>query len=297
MLPNILAAQLRYARPCELGEGSLWDVREQALYWVDVIGNEVFRFDPTDDSNRVHDVGENVGTVVMTQNGKGLLALRRGLASFDFQSGQVTHLNDPERDKPHTRFNDGKCDPSGRFWAGSMVENGRAGDAALYCLDTDLRVRKMLGGITCSNGLVWSSDQRRFFYIDSPTRQIHGFDYDDETGNIGGRRVITEFSPAMGLPDGMAIDSDDGLWVACFGGGKVACIDSKTGIIGCEVTVDAPNVTSCAFGSRALNELFITTARVGLSDADLDKFPNSGSLFSVKVPVRGQASTRFARDL
>ena len=293
----VIQARLRHFRHCDLGEGSLWDVQDQALYWVDILKNQVFRFDPSDDSNLVYEVGDNVGTVVMTRNGKALLALRSGLCSFDFQSGQVTHVSDPERDKPHTRFNDGKCDPRGRFWAGTMVENGPTGDASLYCLDTDLRLRKMLSGVSCSNGLVWSCDQRRFYYIDTPTRQIQCFDYDAQTGNIDGRRIVTELSSEAGLPDGMAIDRDDGLWVAFFGGAKVARIDSKTGIIDCEVSVDAPNVTSCAFGGPDLNELFITTARVGMSTVELAAFPNAGSLFSVMLPVRGQPCTRFARDL
>jgi sugar lactone lactonase YvrE len=297
MSSNATNARLRLSRHCELGEGCLWDVQDQALYWVDILQNQVFRFDPSDGSNLVYGVGENVGTVVMTRNGKALLALRSGLCSFDFQSGRVTHLGDPERDKPHTRFNDGKCDPRGRFWAGTMVENGKIGDAALYCLDTDLGLRKMLGGVSCSNGLVWSNDQRQFFYIDTPTRQIQCFDYDGETGKIDGRRIIVGFPSQFGMPDGMAIDTDDGLWVAFFGGGKVARVDSRSGSIDCEVLVDAPNVTSCAFGGPSLNELFITTARVGMSATELAAFPNAGSLFSVVLPVRGQPCTRFARDL
>ncbi len=293
----VIEAQLRFRIPCDLGEGSLWDERGQVLYWVDIIQNKVFRFDPKNGSNLAFDVGENIGTVVLTANDKLLLALRSGFAWLDPETGSVTWISNPESDKPHTRFNDGKCDPRGRFWAGTMVENSMTGDGALYCLDTDLTVSRKLSGVSCSNGLVWSRDGRKLFYIDTPTRQIQCFDYDPEHATLSRPRVAVEVPESAGAPDGMAIDEQDGLWVAHFGGSHVVRYDSSSGVATFEVKVAAPNVTSCAFGGPDMDELYITTARVGLSAEGCQQYPLAGSLFSAKVPVRGAPSPRFAREL
>ncbi len=293
----VIEARVRFPLLCDLGEGSLWDERQQVLYWIDIAQNKVFRFDPKNNSNLAFDVGENVGTVVVTLNGKLLLALRSGFAWLDPDTGRVTRIADPESNKPHTRFNDGKCDPRGRFWAGTMVENSQKGDAALYCLDTDLSVTRKLTGVSCSNGLVWSRDSRRFFYIDTPTLQIQCFDYDLDRARLGQRRVVAELAPGTGAPDGMTIDVQDGLWVALFGGGKVVRMDSITGKVDYEVGVAAPNATSCAFGGADLDELFITTARVGLDEASRRKYPLAGSLFAAKVPFKGVPARRFAKEL
>ncbi len=293
----VIEAQLRFPLLCDLGEGSLWDDQRQVLYWLDIAQNKVYCYSPSSRSNLAYDVGENVGTVVVTVNDKLLLALRSGFAWLSPDTGQVKHLTDPESDKPHTRFNDGKCDPKGRFWAGTMVENSEQGDAALYCLDTDLTVTRKLSGVSCSNGLVWSRDERQFYYIDTPTLQIQCFEYDAETAHLGTRRVVAEIPRAEGAPDGMAIDSQDGLWVALFGGAKVIRINPKTGNVDYAVKVPAPNVTSCALGGPAFDELFITTARIGLSDELRRMYPFAGSLFSARVPFKGVPARRFAREL
>jgi len=283
--------------PCALGEGSLWDEQGQVLYWIDIIQNKVFRFDPKNGSNLAFDVGENVGTVVVTINDKLLVALRTGFAWLNPETGRLTRITDPESDKPHTRFNDGKCDPRGRFWAGTMVENSSKGDGALYCLDTDLTVTRKLTGVSCSNGLVWSRDSRRLFYIDTPTRQIQCFDYDPETASLSSPRTVVEIPAEAGAPDGMTIDEDDGLWVALFGGSKVVRYDSSSGEANFEISVAAPNVTSCAFGGPEMRELYITTARVGLNREERERYPLAGSLFSADVPFRGLPAQRFAREL
>jgi len=293
----VIEARLRFPLNCDLGEGSLWDEQAQVLYWVDIIQDKVYCYNPKNNSNLAYDVGENVGAVVVTDNGKLLLALRSGFAWLDPDTGMVTHLYDPESDKPHTRFNDGKCDPVGRFWAGTMVENPKKGDGALYCLDTDLTVTRKLTNISCSNGLVWSSDQRRFYYIDTPTRQIQCFEYDIETASLGTRTVVADVPKEIGAPDGMAIDDSDGLWVALFGGGKVIRVNPVTRAIDYEVKVSAPHATSCAFGGPQLDELFITTARIGLNEEDRRAYPAAGALFSTKVPFKGLPAHRFARNL
>ncbi len=282
---------------CELGEGALWDERHARLYWVDIVESKVFAFDPRKRSNLAYDVGESVGTVTVTRNDKLLLALRGGFACLDPESGELMRIADPEADLPGNRFNDGKCDPQGRFWAGTMVEHGPWGSASLYCLDTDLSVRKVLDRVTISNGLVWSRDSRRFFYIDTPTRQIASFDFDPATGELTNRRVVSEIPRELGSPDGMTIDEEDHLWIALWGGSSVVRVNPTGARIEYRITLPAENVTSCAFGGPELDELYVTTASVGLDHDRRRAQPRAGSLFRAKVPYRGVGSHRFARDM
>lgn len=287
-------AEVVFPQPSELGEGALWDVSRGLLYWVDIVQHKVFAFDPNNRSNLAYDVGEDVGTVVLTENDQLLLALRSGFAVLDPTTGDLRRLGDPEEDKPHTRFNDGKCDPRGRFWAGTIVE-GPGSDGGLYCLYPDLSVEKKLAGVRCSNGLCWSRDQTRFFYIDTPTYQVWAFDYDPETAAISGRRTVIELPKSVGAPDGMTIDEEDQLWVALFDGGKVIRIDPTRGAITFEVLVpEGGNVTSCAFGGPELNRLYVTTARIGLDAQRRERTPRAGSLFVAELPFRGVPAFRFA---
>jgi sugar lactone lactonase YvrE len=291
------AAELVFPILCELGEGALWDERHARLYWVDIVENKVFVFDPKNRSNLAYDVGESVGTVTLTRNDKFLVALRGGFACLDPETGELTRIADPEADLSGNRFNDGKCDPQGRLWAGTMVEHGPWGGASLYCLDTDLSVRKMLDRVTTSNGLTWSRDSRRFFYIDTPTHQVVVFDFDPASGEITNRRLVVEIPRELGSPDGMTIDEEDHLWIALWGGSSVIRVNPTGGKIEYRITLPADAVTSCAFGGPGLDELYITTACVGL-DADRRKAqPRAGSLFRAKVPYRGVGSHRFGRDM
>jgi sugar lactone lactonase YvrE len=224
------------------------------------------------------------------------LALRSGFAWLDPENGRLTRLSDPEFDNPATRFNDGKCDPRGRFWAGSIRE--REGElGGLYCLDQNLEVTKKLGGIRCSNGLVWTRDASRFYYTDTPTQEVWTFDYDAESAAIADQRALVRIPREMGSPDGMTIDADDRLWIALWGGGKVVCYDPRREAFVAEVEVPAKNVTSCAFGGPELTDLYITTARVGVPPEELEQRPLTGSLFRVSLPCQGVESVRFGRAL
>lgn len=294
---TIPSVEVVFPQPSELGEGALWDERESVLYWVDIVQNKVQRFDPRNRSNLSYDVGESVGTVVLSQDQRLLLGLRNGIGTLDPTTGRVTHLVDVERDKPHTRLNDGKCDPRGRFWVGSICEREPEFDGGLYCLDASLALTTKLTGIQCSNGLVWSRDQRTFYYIDTPTHEIWGYQFDPDSGAIREKRIVATIPNALGSPDGMTIDSDDHLWVALFGGHRVLRIDPVKRQIELQIPVPASNVTSVAFGGRDLDELYITTARIGLSAEQREAEPLSGSLFRVQVPYRGVPANRFGGKL
>jgi sugar lactone lactonase YvrE len=269
-----------------LGEGSLWDPRNNCLYWVDILDRMVNIYDPVTGTNRAIEVPQDVGTVVSDSAGNLMLALRDGFARLDIDTGDVVMV--AEQKAEGIRFNDGKCDPAGRFWAGTMAYDMTDGAAALYCLDTNFTVRQMIDDVTISNGLVWTSDARDFYYIDTPTFEVAAFDYDIDTGNISNRRVVIKFDQSMGRPDGMTIDEEDMVWIAHWDGGRVTRWDPKTGKM--LETIEVPGarlVTSCAMGGPDLNELYITTASVDLNEEKRKSQPLAGSLFRVQVDVKG----------
>jgi len=277
-----------------VGEGALWDEQAQVFYWVDILSNALYVYDPATGENRHYDIGQHVGTVVLRQSGGVMLALANGFASYDLASGQLTFIADPESHLPGNRFNDGKCDPGGRFWAGTMAYTNQSTQGSLYRLDPDMSVHKMLGSIGISNGIVWTADKRTMYYIDSTAGTVRAFDYDNASGDISNERVIVSVPKEMGLPDGMAIDADGNLWVAHYGGGCVRCWNPHTGQVIDQIDLPARNITSCAFGGEKLETLFITSAAQLLDAAALAQQPLAGSLFAVEPGVSGSLTYRFA---
>ena len=277
-----------------VGEGPLWHAPSQRFYWVDINHNEVHIYTPGDGADRTIDVGQKVGTVVVRAKGGLLLALHHGLGFLDIDSEKITMLCDPEADLTDNRFNDGKCDPAGRFWAGTMSLSRNPGTANLWRLDPDLSVHRMLEGVTVSNGLVWSLDHRTMYYIDTSTLKVDAFDYELETGAIANRRPVVSFPEDTGKPDGMAIDVRGMLWIAHFGGSCVSCWDPATGAMLQTIEVPTDNVTACAFGGPNLDDLYITTARVKLNEEQLQQQPHAGGVFVVKPGVQGVESFEFA---
>ena len=225
-----------------------------------------------------------------------MLAVEDGFAQFDIGSGSLELVADPESDKPENRFNDGKCDPAGRFWAGTM----NRGDAlslrtgALYSLDRDFSVKKHLDLVGVSNGIVWTKDAKTMYFVDTATRAIDRFDYQLETGEISGRKTVFDVPEEMGYPDGMAIDEEDKLWVSFWGGWQVAQICPLEGKVLTTIKLPAEQVTACAFCGENLDQLYITTAREGLSDEQLASQPLAGDLFVCQPGVRGARSHYFA---
>ena len=275
-----------------LGEGSLWDSAKNCLYWVDIVGCKVNIYDPVTGRNRVFHVSQDVGTVVPAKSGGLMIALRDGFARLKIESGEVVMMAEKKREG--IRFNDGKCDPAGRFWAGTMADEMTEGAGALYCLGADLTVRTMIERVTISNGLVWTSDAKRFYFIDTPTCEVAAFDYDVDTGDITNRKTAIKVDKNLGLPDGMAIDEEDMVWVAHWGGGKVTRWDPQTGKLLDLIEVpEASLVTSCAFGGPKLDDLFITSASVGLNDEQKKVQPLAGGIFRMKLNVKGVPAHPF----
>jgi sugar lactone lactonase YvrE len=278
-----------------LGEGPIWDTRENVLWWIDINECRLHRFDPATKDNVTYDIGQRVGTVVPRASGGLMLAVQNGFASYDPEARKLRIVADPEAHLPQNRFNDGKCDPAGRFWAGTLelVEQDMTA-GTLYCLYADGRVEKRVADVGISNGIVWASDKKTMYFIDSPTRRVDAFDYDNATGEIGNRRTAIALPDGMGYPDGMAIDSEDKLWVALWAGWGVARFDPTTGAVLERIDVRASQVTACAFGGPELKDLYITTARRDLQDETLNDQPHAGGLFHTHVEVAGVPSTAYA---
>lgn len=277
-----------------LGEGPIWSTRERCLYWVDIEAGRLHTFEPHVNVDRVSELGEMIGTVVPRRSGGVMLAMHHGFAAYDPRTATLTRWSDPEAHLPRNRFNDGKCDPAGRFWAGTLSLDRQPNAASLYCLETDGRVRTVLHGVTNSNGIAWSLDGTTLYYIDTPTLRVTQFDYDLLSGQIANPRTAITFPAGEGKPDGMTIDADGMLWIALWGGGCVGRWNPHTGECLTRIDVAARQVTACAFGGPDLTDLYITTARTGLPEADLARQPLAGGLFRARPGVAGVAAFEFA---
>jgi sugar lactone lactonase YvrE len=278
-----------------VGEGPIWDPRFNVLWWIDVNQGKVHRYNPIDRSNVTLDVGQRVGTVVPRLSGGLMLAAEHGFIALDPETGAQIPIADPEADQPENRFNDGKCDPKGRFWAGTMeIAEEDMTKGTLYCLHTNGAVEKHVTGIGVSNGLVWTLDRKTMYYIDSPTRRVDVFDYDDETGSVENRRTAVALPEGIGFPDGMAIDAQDRLWIALWGGWGVTCFDPRTEKFLGTIPVPCEQVSACAFGGANLNQLFITTARRDIDGDRLTKQPHAGGLFVADLGVVGVEAVSYA---
>lgn len=276
-----------------LGEGTLWDAEQQRLWWVDIYGKRLFSYDPAARSHVAYDVPQVAGTVVIRADGLPLVAQGCEMSTFDPRTQSLVTLAHVEKHTATHRLNDGKCDPRGRLWVGSMVERGDPGTASLFCVTGDGQIVSLLDDVTISNGLLWTEEGRRFYYIDTPTQQVWSYDCNLDTLELSNRRVVFEFPPNVGSPDGMTIDADGQLWVALFGGRSVVRIDPRRGEVTGRIAVGAKNVTSCAFGGAERSTLFISTARLATSPAELEQYPDAGALFAVELPVAGLVSPRF----
>ena len=277
----------------ELGEGVLWDPDEQVLYWLDILGRTVFRYDPVEDTHQRYDVGTRFTVLGLREHGGFVVGTADGLAYWDPERLQLNPIADPTASQPQVRFNDGAVDPLGNFWAGTMNEvDEKRAEGVLYRLDPDGTIREMGTGFTVSNGIGWSPDGETMYFTDTQRRSILAFDFDLETGLIDNRRVFVEVPPDRGFPDGLTVDGEGFVWSAGWGGWCLTRY-APTGEVERQVRLPVSNVTSCAFGGADLDELYITSARVTLSDDDLAAQPLAGDLFRLKTGVQGQKEYRF----
>jgi sugar lactone lactonase YvrE len=266
---------------------------EQVLYWVDINAPSLNRFDPATGRNTAMPMPESIGCFALRRDGGFVVALRGGfwLARAD---GTLTRkVADAPYDPTHHRFNDGRCDPQGRFLAGYMNETRDAKTAALVRLDPDFNATRVLEGMTISNGLAFSPDGRTMYHTDTPTQMIRAYDYDAASGMPTNPRVLACFSEEGDRPDGAAVDRDGCYWTAFYRGGKVLRI-APDGRVLAEFPVPAMCPTMCAFGGRDLKTLYVTSARQMREADELARLPASGGLFSMTVDVPGLPEPAFA---
>jgi sugar lactone lactonase YvrE len=237
-------------------------------------------------------IGQPVGAVVPTRSGDLLLALRDGFGRLDLDTGALRMVAAVESDRPDHRMNDGCCDGAGRFWAGTMAIDERPCAGSLYRLDPDGSVHTMLRGVTISNGIDWSADHRRMYYVESGTGRVDVFDFDRSLGEIENRRSFVCIPPECGVPDGLTIDSEEFVWVALWGGGAVHRY-APDGSLDAIVRLPVTHPTSCAFGGKDMQDLYITSATVALSAAERSAQPLAGALFCCRPGAVGRMSHLF----
>jgi sugar lactone lactonase YvrE len=269
-----------------LGEGSIWNDVTRELYWIDIEGGILHTFRPENNVHQSFSLGQRIGTVVPSDTGKVVLALQDGLYEFDLSTRQKKLIASGGYDSASMRFNDGKCDPAGRLWVGTMHLDILPKVASLYKLEKGT-VTEMLDGITISNGICWSEDGKTMYYIDTPTSSVQAFDFDQAKGLLSNSRVVIETKEEFDPPDGMTIDAEGMLWIGHWKGSCVGRWNPRTGKLISKIEVPAYHVTSCAFGGEELDTLYITTASIEVSPEQKIQYPLAGCLFQVKPGVKG----------
>ncbi len=284
----------------DLGEGPAWAPVPALLYWVDIYAGRLHVYDPRARTDQYFDVGEPIGCAAPRRKGGMVLGLRSGFALTGPLPGvsgaplELTRLINPELHLPGNRFNDGKCDPTGRFLAGSMDNAEKGASGSLYSLSANGEVKVLISGVGISNGLAWSPDYGTFYYIDTPTRTIMAYDYDRSSGGIANPRPVITVPESLGWPDGMTSDIEGMLWVGMWGGSQLTRWNPTTGKLLKTIPFPALNVSSCAFGGSDLTDLYVTTARKGMDSDQLRRLPLSGGLFRLRTNIQGLPTFEFA---
>lgn len=274
IIPEIVGVQR-----CLLGEGPVWDHLSQALIWTDIDRKELHSHHINGNYNMTTVFEKKIGAICLKSGGGYIAAVEDGFAEVAMDKGIVKML--VEIHEPGNRFNDGKCDASGRFWAGTTSMLDLPHKASLYSLNAGFKIQKKLEQVSISNGMAWSLDSGIFYYIDSPTKKVVSYEFDIANGDIMNRKTV--FNIGNGYPDGMTIDDEGMLWIAIWDGWKVIRVNPVSGVQIAEILLPVSKVTSCVFGGKDLTDLYVTTARLGLSDEELHEQPLAGSLFVIRA--------------
>jgi len=267
----------------ELGESTYWDPAAEVLWWIDIYGPTIHRFDPATGRNESWPAPEYPGCLAVRESGGLVVSLASGFHFFDPATGTFTPIVDPERDVADSRFNDGKTDREGRFWSGTMWEapgKEPAKIGALWRLDRDLTAHKVIAGVGCSNGLAWSPDSKTMYFTDSHTHFVWAYDFDKATGTVENRRVFIDFSAEGFIVDGATVDAEGTYWLTVPFKGKVLAYDPAGRLIrSIDLPVDLP--TCCEFGGKDLDTLYVTTAVYSRAPRGGSSGPQAGGLFAI----------------
>lgn len=289
---QLISATELYASANIIGEGPVWHAARNSFFWVDIEGMKLHEMNWKDKQVKVWNMPQRIGMVAVADDGNLVVAFQEGLAIFNLKTSAINWLFDFEKDIVSNRPNDGKCDSEGRLWLGTMDVLASKNSGALYCIDSN-RITKHLTSLTIANGMAWSLDNKHFYFIDSPLKKIDSYLFDVVTGIIEFEKTVVKVPEEMGFPDGMCIDAEGMLWVAHWGGYCVARWNPENGKLLGKIEFPLPQVSSCVFGGENLDQLFITTASVGLSEVDLLKYPASGHVFIAELGVKGVAANLF----
>jgi sugar lactone lactonase YvrE len=275
-----------------VGEGPVWNEADGCLWWIDIKIPRLFRTEPESGETTEWPLPERIGSFAFRHDGTLICAMKSGFKIFDPQSEGWTDLADPESHLPGNRFNDGKCDASGRFFAGTMDDEEFECTGSLYRLDPDHTITTTKTGISISNGLGWSPDHRTMYYTDTKKACIWAYDYAIATGAMTNERIFADVPVEHGYPDGLCVDAEGFVWGAHWEGWRVTRY-APDGSVDRVVEMPVPKITSCCFGGPDMTTLFITSARIDLDEPALAKAPLSGGLFAIQTDVRGQPCLLF----
>jgi sugar lactone lactonase YvrE len=278
--------------PSELGEGPVWLEDRAELAFVDIQRGMIELLAVATGHVRTIPLGEMVGSIAPARSGNLVAAVATGFVLVDLESGRVRRLATLEHADPTIRMNDGKADPWGRFWAGTMGLDKRPGAGTLYCLEPDLTVRVKLDQVTISNGLDWSADRRTMFYVDTPTQRVDRFEVGPDGLDLKAGGPFVTVPLEDGAPDGLTLDASGRLWLALWGGNQISCF-GPTGELEAIIRVPANHVTSCTFGGADLRDLYITSAWTERTAAERASEPLAGRLFHCRPGAVGRPAFRF----
>lgn len=294
-MPTDSRVSLFRSVPASLGEGAVWHPVRRSLLWVDILGRKIHEASPGSRDTVTREVDQLIGAVAPTRRGDLLVALQDGIHRFDLETGATTPFARPAgHDAATVRFNDAKCDPQGRLWAGTMALDESPERGALYRFDPDGSCHRWRERVSVSNGLAWSPDQRTMYYIDSPTRTVQAFDFDPATGALARPRVAFATTSCPGYPDGCTIDDEGHLWIAHWDGWCVSRWDPVRARHLDTLRLPVARVTTCTFGGPGQETLFITSAACRLSAAERATQPEAGFVFTAQTGARGRPTDLFA---
>ncbi|WP_428375718.1 SMP-30/gluconolactonase/LRE family protein [Lichenicoccus sp.] len=276
-----------------LGESPFWDAVDQALTWVDIYGRQIHRLHPATGARQLWSMPDRVATAIPRAHGGMLVALSRSLHMFEPATGLAAAFFSLDQAGPGIRFNDARTDSHGRLWIGTMNEADEVRTGALYRIDADLGCTRIEQGIAISNGIGFSPDNTRFYFADTPERVIRAYDFDSAAGTIGNRRDLIIVDGDSAYPDGSTVDREGYIWNAQWEGSRVVRY-APDGRIDAVLTLPVSRPTCCVFGGADLRTLYVTSACMELTGAELRTQPLAGSLFAIETDATGIACTRFA---
>jgi len=256
---------------CFLGESPYWHKTSNSFFWVDIEGGILYKYHMTSKKTKHWKFNHKLSLVIEGENDNLILALDLKIASFDLITEKLEWLSKLDGNGIVHRFNDGKCDDKGTLWIGALNKSFKPNSGSLYSVGKEMKFKKHIDNLTISNGIAWTEDNKTMYFIDSPTQQVRAYDFDSFNNKITFQKIVIQVPKDLGSPDGMAIDKNGNLWIAHYGGHGVFCWDPTKGEIIDKIQLPIPNVTSCCFGGKDLDQILITSAMENLSKEDVEK--------------------------